>query len=365
MGTLRYLAIWHNYSQKAHLQGHFRKRAIRQWRGTLLFWLDFGQISIGHVMHSVGIDIGGTKIAGALVDDAGKIVRELRVPSPISDSTQMVEAIATVINELTSSHQVVGVGVAAAGFLDADREIMFHAPNIAAWRNEPLKSRIQDKTSYPVLLENDANAAGWAEFRFGAGRGVQSMIMLTIGTGVGGAIISEGRLLKGGFGIGGELGHVLAVPGGKSCGCGLQGCLEAYASGTALLHAARELADSDDLVGARLRELKAEQGALSGEQVYEAIMEDDPAALRLISELGEKLGSAIGSVFVPVLDPELAVIGGGVSSVGDRLLEPIRSGYSSSLPAKGYRPELRIVKAEFMNQAGLIGAADLARLSFS
>jgi glucokinase len=327
--------------------------------------LDFGQISIGHAMHSVGIDIGGTKIAGALVDDAGKIVHELRVPSPIQDSTQMIEAIAKVISELTLSHQVVGVGVAAAGFLDADREVMFHAPNIAAWRNEPLKSRIQEKTSFPVLLENDANAAGWAEYRFGAGRGVQSMIMLTIGTGVGGAIISEGRLLKGGFGIGGELGHVPAVPGGKRCGCGLEGCLEAYASGTALLQAARDLADSNDPLGARLRELISDQGILSGEQVYQAIMEDDPASLSLVSDLGEKLGSAIGSVFVPVLDPELVVIGGGVSSVGDRLLEPIREGYSKSLPGKGYRPELSIVKAEFMNQAGLIGAADLARLSFS
>lgn len=138
-------------------------------------------------MHSVGIDIGGTKIAGALVDDAGNIIEELRVKSPITDPGDMVEAIASVIDQLTSGQEVVGVGVAAAGFLSADREIMFHSPNIEAWRNEPLKSRIQDKTSYPVLLENDANAAGWAEFRFGAGKNVSSMIMLTIGTGVGGS----------------------------------------------------------------------------------------------------------------------------------------------------------------------------------
>jgi glucokinase len=316
-------------------------------------------------MHSVGIDIGGTKIAGALVDDAGNVVEELRVKSPITDPGEMVEAIASVINQLTSGQKVIGVGVAAAGFLSADREIMFHSPNIAAWRNEPLKSRLQDKTSFPVLLENDANAAGWAEFRFGAGRNVSSMIMLTIGTGVGGAVVTEGQLLKGGFGIGGELGHVMLVPGGRACGCGLNGCLETYASGTALLQAARDLADSADPLGESLRKLNSDSGALTGEQLYQAIMEDDPGALGLISELGKNLGIAIGSVFVPVLDPELVVVGGGVSAVGERLLDPMRAGYSKSLPAKGYRPELTIVKAQFLNQAGLIGAADLARQSFS
>jgi glucokinase len=216
-----------------------------------------------------------------------------------------------------------------------------------------------------VLLENDANAAGWAEFRFGAGRDVQSMIMLTIGTGVGGAIISEGRLLKGGFGIGGELGHILSVPGGRVCGCGLQGCLETYASGTALLLAARKLASSDLPNGRRLKELAATEGELSGEMVYQAILENDPGASELIAELGFHLGTALGSVFVPVLDPELAVIGGGVSAVGDKLMDPIRQSFEKSMPAKGYRPELKVVKATFLNQAGLIGAADLARQAFA
>jgi glucokinase len=316
-------------------------------------------------MHAVGIDIGGTKIAGALVDESGVILKELRVSSPIDDSSQMIEAISSVIDQLTGDSKVIGVGVAAAGFLSVDREIMYHAPNIAAWRNEPLKSRIESKTSYPVLLENDANAAGWAEFRFGAGKDVQSLIMLTIGTGVGGAIISEGRLLKGGFGIGGELGHVLSVPGGRVCGCGLRGCLETYASGTALLLAARKLAASDLPKGQRLKELAAAAGELSGEMVYQAIMENDLGASELITELGSHLGTALGSVFVPVLDPELAIIGGGVSTVGDKLMDPIRESFEKSLPAKGYRPELKVVKATFLNQAGLIGAADLARQAFA
>jgi glucokinase len=315
-------------------------------------------------MQAIGIDIGGTKMAGALVDDVGNVLNELRIPSPIDDSDQMIEAIGSLISKLGEGEQVVAVGVAAAGFMSADREMMYHSPNIAAWRNEPLKKRIETKTKLPVLLENDANAAGWAEYRFGAGSGSKSMIMLTIGTGVGGAIISDGVLLKGGFGIGGELGHAVLFPGGRECGCGQRGCVESYCSGTALLKAARELSTSTDSRAARLKELMLETGELSGEQLYQAILEDDAGANELITELGKNLGTAIASIYVPLLDPELVVIGGGVSSVGEKLLAPIWSAFENSIPAQGFRPELKIVKAKFLNQAGLVGAADLARRSF-
>jgi glucokinase len=215
------------------------------------------------------------------------------------------------------------------------------------------------------MLENDANAAGWAEFRFGAGVDSKSMVMLTIGTGVGGAIISDGVLLKGGFGIGAELGHAVLFPGGIECGCGQRGCVESYCSGTALLKAARELAGSNEPKAKRLKELMLESGELSGEQLYQAILEDDEGANELIVELGQNLGTAIASIFVPVLDPELVVIGGGVSAVGEKLLSPTRAAFEKSIPAKGFRPELTIAKAKFLNQAGLIGAADLARHSFA
>lgn len=332
--------------------------------GKLAFWPVLSS-EVGEVLHAIGIDIGGTKMAGALVDDAGNVVNELKIPSPIDDSDQMIEAISSLISTLGEGQQVMAVGVAAAGFMSADREVMYHSPNIAAWRNEPIKRRIETKTNLPVLLENDANAAGWAEFRFGAGAGSKSMIMLTIGTGVGGAIISNGVLLKGGFGIGGELGHAVLHPGGKECGCGQSGCVESYCSGTALLKAARELSQSNDPKATRLKELMLESGELSGEQLYRAISENDFAAAELITELGHNLGTAIASLFVPVLDPELVVIGGGVSAVGEKLLSPIRSAFEQSIPAKGFRPELKIVKAKFLNQAGLIGAADLARHSVS
>lgn len=313
-------------------------------------------------MHAIGIDIGGTKIAGALVDAQGQIVLEERVPSPAGDPEAMVNAVVGLIERLSANHEVIGAGVAAAGFIDADQSTIIYAPNIS-WRNEPFKAKLETKLNIPVIIENDANAAGWAEYRYGAGRGFKHMIMLTIGTGVGGAVITDSHMLRGGFGIAGELGHLRVVPDGLLCGCGQNGCLESYASGTALLRTARELAASNSPEGARLREIEAEEGQLTGLEVYKAILEGDEGALRLLSELGSWLGQAIGSL-VAVLDPEVVVIGGGVSAAGDLLLNPIREAYLAHLPARGYRPELKITTAEFVNDAGVVGAADLVRVAF-
>lgn len=313
-------------------------------------------------MHAIGIDIGGTKIAGALVDAHGQIVLEERVPSPAGDPEAMVDAVVGLIERLSANHEVIGAGVAAAGFIDADQSTIIYAPNIS-WRNEPFKAKLEAKLDIPVIIENDANAAGWAEYRYGAGRGYKHMIMLTIGTGVGGAVIADSHMLRGGFGIAGELGHLRVVPDGLACGCGQHGCLESYASGSALLRAAKELAASGDPAGKRLREIETEAGQLTGFEVYKAILENDEGALRLLSDLGSWLGQAIGSL-VAVLDPEVVVIGGGVSAAGDLLLNPIREAYLAHLPARGYRPELKITTAEFVNDAGVVGAADLVRVAF-
>jgi len=313
-------------------------------------------------MHAIGIDIGGTKIAGALVDAEGQIVLEERVPSPAGDPEAMVDAVVGLIERLSANHEVIGAGVAAAGFIDAEQSTIIYAPNIS-WRNEPFKAKLEAKLSIPVIIENDANAAGWAEYKYGAGRGYKHMIMLTIGTGVGGAVITDSRMLRGGFGIAGELGHIRVVPDGLLCGCGQHGCLESYASGSALLRAAKELAASGAPEGARLREIEAEAGKLTGLEVYQAILEGDAGALRILGELGSWLGQAIGSL-VAVLDPEVVVIGGGVSAAGDLLLNPIREAYLAHLPARGYRPELKITAAEFVNDAGVVGAADLVRVAF-
>lgn len=311
-------------------------------------------------MYAIGIDIGGTKIAGALVSAAGAIVRELKVPTPATNPDAIADAVVSLVEQLSIGEEVLAVGVAVAGFIDATRAKIFYAPNLS-FRNEPFKEKLASRIGVPVFIENDANAAGWAEYRFGAGVGVKHMVMLTIGTGVGGAIIVDGHMLRGGFGIAAELGHINVVPGGELCGCGQLGCLESYGSGTALLNAAKELVSSGESAGARLTELEAEDGVLSGAQVYQAILEKDPGALGLLTDLGTTLGRAVASICA-VLDPELVVIGGGVSAAGNMLLDPIRKAYLEHLPARGFRPELRIEAAQLVNDAGVVGAADLARI---
>lgn len=314
-------------------------------------------------MYSIGIDIGGTKIAGALVDETGAIVRETRVPTPVEDPSALVDAVVAVVNDLKSGQDVLGVGVAMAGFIDAAQSSVIYGTNFG-WKNYPLKSEIEAKLDIPVIIENDANAAAWAEYRFGAGQGHKHMVMLTLGTGVGGAVIVDGRMLRGGFGVAGELGHMRVVPNGVECGCGQFGCIESYASGTALVRTARELVASGDPAGARLAELAASAGDLTGVQVYEAIVEGDPGARKLLADVGSWTGQAIASLSA-ILDPEIVVIGGGVSAAGELLLGSIREAYRKHMPAAGFRPELKIVTAEFVNDAGVVGAADLARVSLA
>ncbi len=314
-------------------------------------------------MYSIGIDIGGTKIAGALVDETGAIVRETRVPTPVEDPSALVDAVVEVVNDLKTGHEVLGAGVAMAGFIDAAQSSVIYGTNFG-WKNYPLKTEIEAKLDIPVIIENDANAAAWAEYRFGAGQGHQHMVMLTLGTGVGGAVIVDGRMLRGGFGVAGELGHMRVVPNGVECGCGQFGCIESYASGTALVRTARELVASGDPAGARLAELAASAGELTGAQVYEAIVEGDPGACKLLADVGSWTGQAIASLSA-ILDPEIVVIGGGVSAAGELLLGSIREAYRKHMPAAGFRPELKIVTAEFVNDAGVVGAADLARVSLA
>ena len=310
-------------------------------------------------MLSVGIDIGGTKILGALVDEQGTVVQEKRIASPAQDPSRMVEDVAGLITELLEIEpEVAGIGVAAAGFIDAERSKVLYAPNLN-WRNEPLKQRISEKVGREVVIENDANAAGWAEFRFGAAQSYGSMMMLTLGTGVGGAVVADGKLMRGGFGIGGELGHVTVVDGGIKCGCGRLGCVEQYSSGTALLRELRRIAVEGNSAGARLREL-AGDAELTGHHAYLAFQEGDPATIEQVEVAAEYLARAMGSL-VAVLDPEVFVIGGGLSDLGKGILEPITRHFSAQLPASGFRPEADIVLATFANEAGVIGAADLSR----
>jgi glucokinase len=307
---------------------------------------------------TVGIDIGGTKIAGGVVDAGGAILEKVRVDTPV-DTAALADAVVDMARHFGESHEIDAVGVAAAGFVSKDQSTVIHAPNID-WHDEPLRDILQARLDVPVRIENDANAAGWAEYRFGAGRGHTDMVMLTLGTGVGGAIVLAGELFRGGHGIAGELGHTRFVRDGLLCGCGQNGCLEQYASGRALQREANDIADHDaGGAGAALAALRSATGAISGPAVSRLVLAGDPGAIEALRRVATALGEACGG-FQAVLDPEVFVIGGGVAQLGEELLGPVRLAYETSLPGYGERPVAAFAIAQLVNDAGIIGVADLA-----
>jgi len=311
-------------------------------------------------MTTIGIDIGGTKIAAGVVDEHGQVLQKTRRATDALDPEAIESAVIAAVAELRVDHDVTGVGVAAAGFVSPTRDGMVFAPNIA-WRDYPLRDRLARGIDVPIVIENDANAAGWAEFRFGAGRSARSMVMLTLGTGLGGAIILEDRLVRGAFGAAAELGHMRVVPHGHYCGCGHEGCWEMYASGRALTRAARMALVTDEDRAGRLRELAAADGTrVKGQHVTQAAAEGDPLSIELVTELGGWVGAGAADL-AAVLDPELFVIGGGVADTGDLVLEAARAAFRAELSARGYRPEATILLAELGSDAGIVGAADLVR----
>ncbi|HWH97873.1 MAG TPA: ROK family protein, partial [Pseudolysinimonas sp.] len=243
-------------------------------------------------MHAIGIDIGGTKVAGALVTEEGDILRLERRPTPAGDPAAIIDVVVELVRELGDGHEVIAAGIAAAGFIDVTQSTVYYAPNIN-WRSEPLRDRLSARLpGLDITVDNDANAAGWAEYRFGAGRGTSDMTMLTIGTGVGGAIVTDGRLLRGGFGAAGEIGHLRVVPGGHPCGCGQKGCIEQYGSGRALLRFAGGIADAGGIGQSLAERREANGGVLDGTIVAQLIQDGDPGALAALRELGDWLGQA-------------------------------------------------------------------------
>jgi glucokinase len=312
-------------------------------------------------MDAIGVDIGGTKIAAGVVTDDGTVVEQRRYDTDPTDPVAIESAVIRAVAELRVGREVAAVGVAAAGYVTPQRDGMVFAPNIA-WRDYPLRDRLATGIDLPIVIENDANAAGWAEFRFGRGRRAEHMVMLTVGTGLGGAIIVDGRLLRGAFGAAGEIGHMQLVPHGRYCGCGHEGCWEMYGSGRALTRAARAAAVAYPDRARAIIELAGGPGQkIKGPHVTEAAHAGDPLAVELLAELGTWLGAGISDL-AAIVDPELAVIGGGVAAAGDLLLEPARASFGRHLTARGFRGELSIHLAELGNEAGIVGAADLARI---
>lgn len=310
---------------------------------------------------AVGVDLGGTKIAAGLVDGDGTVRAEVRRETP-DGVDAVVDAIADAFAELGDEARGLPIGIGAAGFVDAARRTVLFSPNLE-WAEVPLADAVAERVGSEVILENDANAAAWAESRFGAGRGAASMVLVTVGTGIGGGIVLDGALVRGGFGIAGEFGHLPLVAGGRRCGCGQEGCWEQYASGTALTRSARDLVASGAPEAAALRTAcGGDPEALEGADVQAAAAAGDAAAIGLLAETGRWLGLGMAGV-AAVLDPGVIVVGGGVVANGDLLLAPARTEFRRRLPAAEHRPVAEIHPARLGSAAGLVGAADLARVA--
>ena len=312
--------------------------------------------------NTIGVDVGGTKVLGGVVDESGNVLKTARRDTPREGGSSLYQAIADVAKELMLDYPVQSIGVSAAGFVSSDRKTMLATPNIAGWNGVNLDDELTRLIGVSVVIENDANAAAWGEAKFGAGIGMKNILMLTVGTGIGGGIIADGALHRGAFGIAAEIGHIRVVPDGLLCGCGARGCFEQYGSGTALMRHARELIAEDPASAKEL--LSRDNGTiegLSGNSITEAAREGDSIALAAFARTGDWLGAGIASLSV-VLDPECVIIGGGVVDAGDILLKPIREGVGRYMPFAGKHPYPEIIAATLGNEAGLVGVADLARM---
>jgi glucokinase len=306
---------------------------------------------------AIGIDIGGTKIAAGVVTSDGHIVERALVPTPMDDEDATVAAMRAVIEELRARHPgVEAIGVGAAGLVEWPIGRILWAPH-NAYRELSLRRLLYEATGLPTVVDNDANAAAWAEARFGAGAGSDHMVLLTVGTGIGGGVVLGGQVYRGSAGLGAEFGHMIVDPDGNPCACGNVGCLEAMASGSALGRAGREAALAHP--GGRLTQLAGAPEKVTGEVVFHAAREGDPVARELFEQLGFWLGVGIASL-VNLFDPELVVIGGGLVATGDLLLVPARASMERYVFGLEHRELPPVVPARLGSEAGLVGAASLA-----
>ena len=309
---------------------------------------------------TVGIDVGGTKVLAGVVDHAGTVVEQQRRQTVGHDVSAVEDTIVELVTYFRERHDVAAVGIGAAGFVDASRSTVTFSPHLA-WRDEPLRARIRDRVRLPVVVDNDANTAALGESRFGAGAGQRFVLCVNLGTGIGGALVLDGRVFRGANGMAGEFGHMQVVEDGHRCPCGNRGCWEQYASGNALEREARELVVARSPMAHRLSEIcGGDPATLSGPQVTEAAREGDPLSIELLADMGRWLGVGLANL-VAAFDPSCVIVGGGVSEAGELLLGPTRRAMSRSIVGRGYRPEPPVVAATLGPSAGFIGAADAAR----
>jgi glucokinase len=308
---------------------------------------------------AVGVDVGGTKIAAGLVGADGSMIQRLRRDTPATDANAITELIADVVGQLSPRQRgtVVPVGVGAAGVIDGNGVVRF-APNID-WADFPLRDELRARIDAPVTVDNDANVAAWGEYRVGAGAGVDCMVMLTVGTGVGGGVVLDDRLMRGCYGMAAELGHLIVDEGGQFlCGCGNHGCLETVASGTAIgRFASRGLENGSAPRDTVLHDL--EPADVTGKSVTVAAHAGDAYAREVLDCVGTWLGVGIASI-TNAFDPALVVVGGGAMQAGELLLRPARAAAEARLLGRGHRRLPPVVRAQLTDDAGLVGAALLA-----
>ena len=309
---------------------------------------------------TVGVDIGGTKVLAGVVDGDGQVLAVEQRPTLGHDVQAVEDTIVELVTLFARRYDVAAVGIGAAGFVDASRSVVMFSPHLN-WRHEPIREALTNRLYLPVVVDNDANAAALGESRFGAGVGHRYVLCVTLGTGIGGALVLDNRVFRGANGMAGEFGHVQVVPNGRRCECGNRGCWEQYASGNALVRDARELIAADSPVARYLCDLVGgDPTRLTGPQITQAARDGDPLSIELLADIGQWLGVGLAGM-AAAFDPGCIIVGGGVSAAGDLLLEPTRQAFSRSLTGRGHRTEPPIRPAALGPDAGFIGAADMAR----
>ncbi len=309
-------------------------------------------------MYYIGIDLGGTNVAIGIVTEDGKIVDKKSFPTnagrPCSDmAKEMAETILGLLKaNNVSVDDVKSIGVGSPGSINKDDGVIIYSNNLN-FENEPLRAEIQKYIDKPVYIDNDANCAAWAEVMAGAAKGIDNAIMITLGTGVGGGIIVNGRLYSGFNFCGGELGHTVLVKDGEQCTCGRKGCWETYSSATALIRMTKTEAEKnkDSKMWNHLKE-----GKFNGRTAFNAMREGDESAKKVVDEYISYLACGIANM-INIFQPEVFVIGGGVSNEGEPLLAPLRELVPQQTYGGGRIPTTKIVKATMGNDAGIVGAA--------
>ena len=307
---------------------------------------------------TVGFDIGGTNARAAVVDADGVIVDSLGTETP-HDADGLTRTIVDMVGQLRTTHDIGAVGVAVAGFLDPSCEVVRFAPHLA-WRDDqPVRRELEQAIGLPVRIEHDANSAAWGEYRYGAGRDLDTWVFFAVGTGIGATLMHHGEIYRGAFGTAPEFGHITVVPGGRVCSCGKQGCLERYASGTSLVDCAIDIATRGSFKDSGVYRAVVEKRA-SGHDIMAAARAGDELGLAALDSFSTWLGRGL-AIVADVLDPAQIVLGGGVSEDSDLYLDDARASMEANIVGADYRPHPEILCAELGSRAGMIGVADLAR----